>query len=325
MAYTNEPTLIKYNDGFDAVIGSNYSYYTVAETDAHEGPVYFHDTNELYFTSNRMDSNTPNVNSYKVAIRKIELSNNNKVVTVAEPSNMANGMTMDMDNQLVICEQGSMTQRARISQYNRQTGEFSNIVDSWFGLTFNSPNDVVVKRDGTVWFTDPAYGHAQGFKPEPLVGNFVYRFDPSTGETTVVADNFIRPNGLAFSADQTQLYINDSGALLGDSDEYHVDLPHHIKVYDILDDRNLANERLFAVVTPGIPDGLKVDTEDRVYSSCATGVKVYSQEGVLLGEILAEGVANFTFGGPKNNILYMCTNTAVVATQLAAVGANQYL
>ncbi|MBL4702962.1 MAG: SMP-30/gluconolactonase/LRE family protein, partial [Flavobacteriales bacterium] len=105
---------------------------------------------------------------------------------------------------------------------------------------------------------------------------------------------------------------------------YDVNLPHHIKEYDIFEGRFLQNERLFAVVSPGIPDGLKVDTEGRVYSSSASGVKVYSPQGVLLGEIFATGVANFCFGGPENNVLFICIDTAIIQVQLAAVGAGDY-
>ncbi len=315
---------MQYAGSFEDVRGPDYAYWVVAETDAHEGPVYVRDTNELYFTSVPAGTNIPITGFKEVAIRKVCFDDDNSVKTVRGRSNMANGMTMDLAGQLVICEQGSKTERARISRMNRATREHETIVDEWFGLTFNSPNDVVVKSDGTVWFTDPSYGFHQGFKDAPLIGNYVYRFCPSTGQTTVVADSFIRPNGLAFSPDETVLYINDSAAILGDGASYDVTMPHHIKAFDVLDGRHLHNERLFAVVSPGIPDGMKTDTQGRVYSSSFSGVKVYSPGGDLLGEILAEGVANFTFGGPENNILYMCVDNAIIAARLAATGAGDH-
>src|SRR6185503_19879542 len=111
------------------------------------------------------------------------------------------------------------------------------------------------------------------------------------GQASVVADSFNKPNGLAFSPDETILYINDSGAIQGPG-TYFVNLPHHIRAFDLLGGRHLVHDRLFAVVTRGIPDGLKVDSEGRVYSSSASGIQVYSNYGDLVGEILAPGVAN---------------------------------
>lgn len=318
-------TFISYHKSFKAVIGNEYNYQTLVETDAHEGPVYVRKTNELYFTTVPIAVNTPIDGFKKVSIKKVCLSQNNKVETVQESSNMANGMTMDLHQNILICEQGTKTTKAGISKLKIGKSMPKMLVDEWFGLPFNSPNDVIVKRDdGSIWFTDPAYGYVQGFKSPPLVGNFVYRFDPSTQQIDVVADSFKRPNGLAFSPKQDKIYINDSAAIHGDDSPYNVNMPHHIKVYDVMDGRFLYNERLFAVVSPGIPDGLKTDTAGRVYSSCASGIKVYSPKGMLLGEIFAQGVANFCFGGPQNNILYACVDTAIIEVQLAAVGAADY-
>ena len=329
-----KPTYISYHTDFDAVIGSHYSHRKLVETNAHEGPVYSQAKNELFFTTLPEEVKVPigvlpfedvTLKDYKkVSIKKVCLGQDNKVEVVQEFSNMANGMTMDLDHNLLICEQGTKTTKAAISKLIIGEHTSTVLVDNWSGHPFNSPNDVVVKRDdGSIWFTDPAYGFAQGFKNAPLVGNFVYRYDPATKSIDVVADSFIRPNGLTFSPDQKKLYINDSAAILGDGSPYNVNMPHHIKVFDIVDDR-LSNERLFAVVTPGIPDGLKTDTEGRVYSSSFSGVKVYSPKGKLLGEIFAKGVANFCFGGPLNNTLYICADTVIFEVQLAAVGAGNY-
>lgn len=315
---------IAYSKAFKEVIGPNFTTYTVAETDAHEGPVYVRNTQELYFTTVPVSTDIPMTGFSQVAIKKVCLAHKNKVKTVREPSNMANGMTLDLKGRLIICEQGTKIKPARISRMNLRSGKVKTVVDQWSDLPFNSPNDVVVKSDGTIWFTDPSYGFHQGFKYENLIGNYVYRYDPKTRQTTVVADQFNRPNGLAFSPDESILYINDSGAIQATGADYDVNLPHHIKAFDVVNGRHLINERLFAVVSPGIPDGLKVDTEGRVYSSCFSGVKVYSPEGDLLGEILAEGVANFTFGGLENNILYLCVDTAILAAQLQAVGAADH-
>lgn len=179
---------------------------------------------------------------------------------------------------------------------------------------------VVCASDGSIWFTDPSYGCLQGFKPEPIVGDFVYRYDPSTGQAEVVADSFDKPNGLAFSPDESVLYVTDSGANQ-EPGSYHVDRPHHIKAFDVVGGRRLARERLFAVTSPGFPDGLKVDSQGRVYASSFSGVLVLDRSGLLVGEIRLPGAVNFCFGGPEGNLLFITTDSAVWVAELAAKGA----
>ena len=173
----------------------------VVEVDAHEGPVYVPDEHALYFTS---------VPAPDVAIKRLSLASGEVSVLRAD-ANAANGMALHPDGRLLVCEQGTRSSPARISLVDRATGAAETVVDGWGGLPLNSPNDVVVKRDGTVWFTDPSYGFLQGFRPAPALGDFVYRHDPRTGETTVVAEGFDKPNGLAFSPDERVLYVGDSG------------------------------------------------------------------------------------------------------------------
>jgi gluconolactonase len=229
-------------------------------------------------------------------------------------------MASDRDGALIVCEQGSRWQPARISRVDRATGEAETVVEDWRGLRLNSPNDVVVGADGAIWFTDPSYGHLQGFRPPPEVGDYVYRHDPLTGETAVVADGFDKPNGIAFSPDERVLYITDSGANQAPG-SYHVGRPHHIKAFDVREGRRLSGERLFAVVTPGFPDGIKVDRDGRVYASSFSGVQVFDPGGRLLGEIRLPGTVNFCFGGPEHDLLLITTDTAVWAAALAAKGA----
>jgi gluconolactonase len=228
-------------------------------------------------------------------------------------------MAPDRDGALIVCEQGNRWQPARISRVGRATGEAKPVVEGWRGLRLNSPNDVVVASDGAIWFTDPSYGHLQGFRPAPEGGDYVYRHDPLTGETAVVADGFDKPNGIALSPDERVLYITDSGANQGPG-SYHVGRPHHVKAFDVRDGR-LSGERLFAVVTPGFPDGLKVDRDGRVYASSFSGVQVFDSGGRLLGEIRLPGTVNFCFGGPERDLLLITTDTAVWAAALAAKGA----
>lgn len=320
------PRFIGYTDEFNDVTGPAPRFYTVIETNAHEGPVYVKDENALYFTTVPASTDVPIAGGKRVAIMRLALDGEafplpaSALAAVSESSNMANGMTLDREGRLLICEQGTKAAPARISRMDLGTRDAETLVDEWRGLRFNSPNDVVVKSDGTVWFTDPSYGALQGFKDAPMVGDFVYRYDPASGSVSVVADSFNKPNGLAFSPDESLLYINDSGAIQGPG-TYFVNLPHHIRVFDVLDGRRLANDRLFAVVTPGIPDGLKLDAAGRVYSSSASGIQVYDAGGGLIGEIVAAGVANFTFGGPGNNVIYIMADTVIWAAEIQATGA----
>jgi gluconolactonase len=319
---------VAYTEEFYDVVGSDPRFYTVIEIDAHEGPVYVADENALYFTTLPASSNIPVAGSKQVAIKRISLNSKHfplrpdAATTVSTSSNMANGMTLDREGRLVICEQGTKVTPARISLMDIQTGDVETVVDEWRGLRFNSPNDVVVKSDGTIWFTDPSYGSLQAFKDAPLIGDYVHRYDPATNQCSVVADSFNKPNGLAFSPDESILYINDSAAIQ-EPGTYFVNLPHHIRAFDVAEGRHLVNDRLFAVVSPGIPDGLKVDSLGRVYSSSASGLQVYSVNGDFIGEILAPGVANFTFGGAGNNVLYMMADTVIWAAQIKAVGATR--
>lgn len=312
-------TFAVYNDKFRKVLGPDFQRPLLIETNAHEGPVYVAAEHALYFTT------VPEPGPKNIAIMRLQLAGDKfpftakGLATVRQPSNMANGMTLDRKGRLVICEQGTKDAPARISRMDLKTREVETVVDQWRGLRFNSPNDVVVKSDGTVWFTDPNYGEVQGFKGPPEVGTFVYRHDPASGETAVVADSFNKPNGLAFSPDESVLYITDTGANQAPG-TYFVGLPHHIRAFDVHKGRHLRNDRLFAVVSPGCPDGIKLDTKGRVYTSSATGVQVFTRDGDLLGEILAPGVANFTFGGRKKDVLFICGDTCIWQAKLAARG-----
>lgn len=315
----NGATFAAYRSEFRDILSVDFRRPVLIETNAHEGPVYVAAEHALYFTT------VPEPGPKNIAVMRLQLAGDDfpftaqGLETIEKPSNMANGMTLDRDGKLVICEQGTREAPARISRMDLKTRKLETVVDQWRGLRFNSPNDVVVKCDRTVWFTDPNYGEIQGFKGPPEVGTFVYRHDPATGETAVVADGFNKPNGLAFSRDESVLYITDTGANQAPG-TYFVNLPHHVRAFDVHDGRHLWNERLFAVVSPGVPDGIKIDVLDRVYTSSATGVQVFTPEGDLLGEIMAPGVANFTFGGPANDVLFILGDTQIWQAKLQTTG-----
>jgi gluconolactonase len=302
---------------FADVTGEDPYLRVLVEIDAHEGPVYVADENALYFTTvprRRIDG------SPLVAIKRVVVDEPERAEVVLADANAANGMALGADGGLLVCEQGTHVEPARISRLDRVTRERETVVADWRGLRFNSPNDIVAARDGSIWFTDPGYGHLQGFRPEPVVEDFVYRHDPSRCETTVVADGFDKPNGIAFAPDERVLYVTDSGANQTPG-SYHVDRPHHIQAFDVLDGRSLAAGRLLAVTTPGFPDGLKVDSAGRVYASAFSGVQVFDPLGALLGEIEVPGAVNFCFGGPDGDLLFITTDSAVWVAGLAAKGA----
>ena len=180
-----------YDREFEAVLGTEPRLVLVAETDAHEGPVYVPGEDALYFTTVPQAADPPETGEPRAAIRRLALdgcsfpAGPSRLATVPAPVHMPNGMTLGHDGCLVVCEQGTRSERARISRVDPRTGRVDTLVDSWGGLRLNSPNDVVVRRDGTIWFTDPGYGYLQGFRPDPQIGDYVYRFDPRSGRLSV--------------------------------------------------------------------------------------------------------------------------------------------
>jgi gluconolactonase len=277
----------------------------VAETDAHEGPVYAADENALYFTTVRTD---------RVAIKRLDLATG--AVSVLRPdANMANGMTLGLDGRLVVCEQGTLETPARITAVDRASGAVEVLAED--GLL--SPNDVVAARDGAIWFTDPSYGALQGFRPRPETPDRVYRLDPSS-RLDVVSEAFDKPNGLAFSPDERTLYVGDSGAIQA-PDHYDPARPHHVVALDVAWDR-VSGARTFVDAIPGFPDGLKVASDGRVFVSAATGVLLFHPDGSPAGEISLPGVVNFAFALDES-VLYATADTAVWAVRLTSEGAGQ--
>jgi len=229
------------------------------------------------------------------------------------PAGYTNGNTVDRQGRLVSAQHGyrSVT-RTEID------GSITTLVDSFEGKRLNSPNDVVVKSDGSIWFTDPAYGidsDYEGHKAEPeLPGCFVFRIDGNTGKVTKVADDFVRPNGLAFSPDESKLYITDTGAA-----------ERHMRVYDVQDDGTLANGQVFAKATNGGFDGFRLDTEGRIWNSAADGIHCLHPDGTLLGKVLIpELVANVVFGGAKLNRLFIAATSSLYSIMLPVNGVKTF-
>jgi len=233
-----------------------------------------------------------------------------------QPSGNSNGNTVDREGRLVTCEHSGR----RVSR-TEHDGSITTLADRWQGKRLNSPNDVVVRSDGSIWFTDPAYGietDYEGEKAESEIGAcYVYRIDPATGAVAAVITDMVRPNGLAFSLDERQLYVADTGRTHG------AENPAHIRVFDVDDAGKVSGGRVFADSTAGLFDGFRLDSEGRIWSSAGDGVHCHHPDGTLIGKIkVPEVVANCTFGGAKRNVLYICATTSLYAVRLMVNGAK---
>jgi gluconolactonase len=234
------------------------------------------------------------------------------------PSNNSNGNTVDARGRLVTCEH--LGRRVTRTEHD---GSITVLSDRYNGKKLNSPNDVVVKSDGSVWFTDPPYGiliDYEGGTAESEQGGAcrVYRTDPNSGATEAVSDDFVKPNGIAFSPDEKQVYIVDTGIT------HQKNGPKHIRRFDIgADGKKLINGKVFADCTAGIFDGFRVDRNGRIWTSAGDGVHCYDPDGTLIGKIhIPEMVANVCFGGPRLNRLFICGTTSLYSAYLAINGVG---
>jgi gluconolactonase len=270
-----------------------------------EGPVWFDDAGHLLF------SDIPN----QRILRWVE---GGGVSVFRSPSNFANGHTRDRQGRLVSCEHGLR----RVTR-TEVDGTITVLADSHDGKRLNSPNDVVVRSDGSVWFSDPSYGilsDYEGYKAdEEQESRNIWRLDQTTGSLAIMAHDCLQPNGLAFSPDERRLYVADSGA------SHMPEAPRHILVYDVSEDgRSLSNARVFVTIDKGIPDGIRVDIAGNLWSSAADGVHCFSPEGILLGKILVpQVVANLTFGGPRRNRLFITATTSLYSIYTTTTGAQR--
>jgi gluconolactonase len=248
--------------------------------------------------------------------RLLRWSEDAGVTVVRQPSHYQNGNDRDLEGRLVACSGGD---RAVIRQ--ELNGEWHILVDRYQGKRFNSPNDLTVKSDGTIWFTDPSYGLTQtnqGYGGEQeQSGCFVYRFDSKTSEIDAVIQDMVRPNGLSFSPDERLLYVSDSAAF---------DIPggpHHIRVYNVVGDRHIANGRVFAEIDPGQPDGLGVDAQGNVFVCAEDGVHIYAPEGQRLGKILVPEIcSNLCFGGTRRDQLFITAGHSLYRISLNTCGVK---
>ena len=267
-----------------------------------EGPVWFGDHECLLF------SDIPNN-------RILRWSQALGITTFREPSSFSNGNTRDREGRLVTCEHG--TRRVTRTEHD---GAITVIADRYEGRRLNSPNDVVVASDGTIWFTDPHYGIGsdyEGMRAEQELPCNVYRVDPLSGAVRAVLTDFNCPNGLAFSPDERRLYVADTGRMFSDD-------PRHIRAFDVGTDWSLSGGDVFHVIAPGCADGMRVDAAGNLWSSAGDGVHCLAPDGRRLGRILVpETVSNICFGGRHGHRLFITATTSLYAVSLAIRGATR--
>jgi gluconolactonase len=264
-----------------------------------EGPVYFPALRSLVF------SDIPND-------RMLRFDEESEAVGVfRRPADYTNGNTLDRQGRLVSCQHG-----ARRVIRTEHDGAITVLADRYEGKRFNSPNDVVVKSDDSIWFSDPSYGidsNYEGYLSASEIGDrCVYRVDARTGEVRKVADGFKQPNGLAFSVDERRLYVVDSGVGHG-----------LMRVFDVRDDGSLDSGAVFAEYAAGVFDGFRVDVDDRIWTSAGEGVSCYEADGTLIGRIvIPERVSNLSFGGAKRNRLFITATSSLYSVLIAVSGAK---
>ncbi len=268
-----------------------------------EGPVWFGDGRYLLW------SDIPNN-------RMLKWEEETGAVSVfRSPSNFSNGNTRDRQGRLLTCEHDA--RRVTRTEYD---GSITVIADQYDGKPLNSPNDIVCASDGSVWFTDPPFGilgYYEGHPATPELPTNVYRWDAQSSELTVVAGDIVRPNGLAFSQDESRMYIVEAGVS-----------PRVIRAYDVVEGVRLENARTLITAEPdGTPDGLRVDVDDNLWVGWGMGregldgVSVFNPEGTLIGRIdLPERCANLCFGGRHRNRLFLCGSTSMYSLYVNTQG-----
>jgi gluconolactonase len=257
-----------------------------------EGPVWFADHQHLFF------SDIP-------ANRMMRLTLDGQVSTYRQPADYSNGNTRDRQGRLVSCQHGT-----RSVTRTELDGTRTVIADSYQGKRLNSPNDVIVQSSGAIWFSDPTYGilsDYEGYTSEPeQAARNVFRVDPVTGEVEAMITDFTQPNGLAFSSDESVLYVAESGS------SHDAEVPSIIRAFKLDETGAILSDEVFATIDRGLPDGMRVDAAGHLWSSASDGIHCFHPDGTRLGKILVpEVVSNLCFGGVRGNRLLITATTSV--------------
>jgi len=268
-----------------------------------EGPVWFADMRCL------LVSDIPND-------RILRWTEEGGIQVFRKPAGFPNGQTRDREGRLITC-----LHRERCVVRTEPDGQITVLADRFDGKRLNSPNDVIVKSDGTIWFSDPPYGiqtDYEGGKAEAEQPARVYRLDPRSGDLQVVTDEFDGPNGLCFSPDERRLYVVETGI------QFDADAAHHISVFEIDSAGKVGKGRLFHKVSSGNADGIRCDEDGHIWSSAGDGVHCIDPSGALLGKIKVPArVANLTFGGRHRSRLFICASHALFAVYTNQRGAQR--
>lgn len=249
------------------------------------------------------------------ANRMLRIADDGAVSLFRDPSNNANGNTLDAEGRLVTCEH-----RGRRVVRREADGRLTVLADSFAGRPLNSPNDAALAPDGAIWFTDPVFGITmpdEGLTAAPAQGaRRVYRIDPASGRVEGMTDAVGQPNGIAFAPDGARLYVSDTSAALKNPEGARA-----ILAFPMIDGRRLGPPEVFAELEAGVPDGLAVDAGGRVYAACFDGVRVYAPDGTRLGRIAtATDAANVAFGGPDGRRLFIAAGGFIHAIDLQVAG-----
>ncbi|KAL6245173.1 hypothetical protein RBB50_007948 [Rhinocladiella similis] len=331
-----EPLFIQHHPFFSNVLGQDAKFQLLCESEFplfHEACIFDQRQHSIFVTSNQLNNDAGQEYAdtgdkhVKLLCIRDSVGGKAEIKEISFPGSehaMLNGGVNFGPGSILLCAQGSknpsdLSGIISLGVSPPGYGATSVIVDSFHKIPFNSVNDVVVlPTDGSIWFTDPCYGHGQGIRNAPQLPNQVYRYDPHTKTIRAVADGFVRPNGLCFSPDLRTLYVTDTGAIHG-SPDVPIDLsgPSHIYAFDVVHviadgssskEPFLANKRLFAYAPGRFPDGIKCDLAGNVYAGCGDGIEVWNKAGVQIGTMaIPGGVANFCFG--QGGVIYACNET----------------
>ena len=290
---------------FHTIVGDDVEIVEIgSDFDFTEGPIWNHVEKHLIFSDipgNRMRIWRPD----------------GSIETWRQPSNMANGNAYDADGRVVTCEHAT----SRVTR-TESDGSVTVLATHFGDKELNSPNDIVVKRDGPIYFTDPGFGRGEYYgrpRPQQLGFQGVYRLDPDTSELTLLVDDFDQPNGLCFSLDESRLFVNDT-------------MRAHVRVFDVNASGTLENGRVWAEVTDerdgapdGAPDGMKVDSAGNLFVTGPGGIHVFAPDATCLGVIYTpQGCANFCWGDDDLKSLFLTASSSLYRVRVKVAGNRSF-